>query len=148
MALTAGQIPVLANVPNSGTTIVQGTTVGTLGSDLNGVDAYTAGALGGRVYSVMASSNNTAVTNIFVYILRGTTVVPLGLCPVAASAGNITTVRNIDFLDGVNIAGLPLDNTGKRYVPLQGGDILKFVNLASLTTFKVFITCHGADYQV
>jgi len=148
MALTAGQIPVLANVPNSGTAIVQGTTVGTLGSDSNGVAAYTAGSLGGRVYSIMASSNSTALTNIFVYILRGSTVVPLGLCPVAISAGNVTGTRNVDFLDGVNIAGLPLDNTGKRYVPLQGGDVLKFVNLASLTTFKVFITCHGADYQV
>ena len=148
MALTAGQIPVLANVPNSGTAIVQGTTVGTLGSDSNGVAAYTAGSLGGRVYSIMASSNNTAVTNIFTYILRGSTVVPLGLSPVAISAGNVTATRNIDFLDGVNIAGLPLDNTGKRYIPLQGGDKLKFVNLASLTTFKVFVTCHGADYQV
>jgi len=148
MALTAGQIPVLANVPNSGTAIVQGTTVGTLGSDSNGVAAYTAGSLGGRVYSIMASSNSTAVTNIFTYILRGSTVVPLGLSPVAISAGNVTGTRNIDFLDGVNITGLPLDNTGKRYVPLQGGDVLKFVNLASLTTFKVFITCHGADYQV
>ena len=148
MALTAGQIPVLANVPNSGTAIVQGTTVGTLGSDSNGVEAYTAAALGGRVYSIMASSNNTAITNIFVYILRGATVVPLGLCPVAASAGNVTGTRNVDFLDGVNIAGLPLDNTGKRYVPLQAGDKLKFVNLLTLTTFKVFITCHGADYQV
>jgi hypothetical protein len=147
MALTAGQIPVLANVPNSGTAIVQGTTVGTLGSDANGVAAYTAGSLGGRVYSVMASSNSTALTNIFTYILRGSTVVPLGLTPVAIGAGNVTGTRNIDFLDGVNIAGLPLDNTGKRYIPLQGGDILKFVNLASLTTFKVFITCHGADYQ-
>jgi hypothetical protein len=148
MALTAGQIPVLANVPNSGTAIVQGTTVGTLGSDSNGVEAYTAGSLGGRVYSIMVSSNSTAITNIFTYILRGSTVVPLGLSPVAIGAGNVTATRNIDFLDGVNIAGLPLDNTGKRYVPLQGGDILKFVNLASLTTFKVFITCHGADYQV
>lgn len=148
MALTAGQVPVLANVPNSGTAIVQGTLLGTLGSDSNGVSSYTAGSLGGRVYSIMASSNSTALTNIFVYILRGSTVVPLGLCPVAIGAGNVTATRNVDFLDGVNIAGLPLDNTGKRYVPLQGGDVIKFSSLASLTTFKVFITCHGADYQV
>jgi hypothetical protein len=147
MALTAGQIPVLANVPNSGTAIVQGTGVGTLGADTNGVASYTAGSLGGRVYSIMASSNSTALTNIFVYILRGSTVVPLGLCPVAISAGNVTGTRNVDFLDGINIAGLPTDNTGKRYVPLQGNDVLKFSTLASLTTFKVFITCHGADYQ-
>jgi hypothetical protein len=148
MALTAGQIPVLANVPNSGTAIVQGTGLGALGADTNGVASYTAGAYGGRVYSILASSNSTSVTNIFVYILRGSTVVPLGLCPVAISAGNVTGTRNIDFLDGINIAGLPTDNTGKRFVPLQPNDVLKFSPLASLSTFKVFITCHGADYQL
>ena len=149
MALTAGQVPVLANVPNGGTTIVSGAVSGALGSNNNGFEGYIAGALGGRVYSVMGSSNSTAVTNIFTYIFRNnTTVVPLGLTPLAISAGNITGTRNIDFLDGVNIAGLPLDNTGKRYIPLQPNDVLKFSSLASLTTFRVFITCHGADYQV
>ena len=148
MALTAGQVPVLANVPNSGTTVVSGSVSGSLGSNNNSFTGYIAGASGGRVYSVMASSNSTAVTNIFTYILRDTLVVPLGLTPVAIGAGNVTGTRNIDFLDGVNITGLPLDNTGKRYIPLQPNDALKFSSLASLTTFRVFITCHGADYQV
>lgn len=147
MALTNGQIPILANVLNSGVAVLTGTTLGSLGSDTGGFPAYTAGTLGGRVYSVMGSSNSTAVTNIFTYILRGTTVIPLGLVPVAINAGNVTGTRNIDFLDGVNIAGLPIDNTGKRYIPLQPNDVLKFSPLASLTTFRVIISCHGADYQ-
>lgn len=147
MALTNGQIPILANVLNSGVAVLTGATASTVGVDTFGFPAYTAGTLGGRVYSVMASSTATA-SNIFTYILRGSTVVPLGLTPVAASAGNVTGTRNIDFLDGVNIAGLPLDNTGKRYIPMMPNDVLKFSALASLAAARVFVTCHGADYQV
>jgi hypothetical protein len=146
MALTNGQIPILANVLNSGVAILTGTTTSTVGVDTFGFPAYTAGTLGGRVYSVMASSTATA-SNIFTYILRDSTVVPLGLTPVAANAGNVTGTRNIDFLDGVNITGLPQDNTGKRYIPMMPNDVLKFSALASLAAARVFVTCHGADYQ-
>ena len=148
MGLTNGQIPILANVLNSGVAVLTGATTSTVGVDTFGFPAYTAGTLGGRVYSVMVSST-AAASNIFTYILRdGTTVVPLGLTPVAANAGNVTGTRNIDFLDGVNIAGLPLDNTGKRYIPMMPNDVLKFSALASLAAARVFVTCHGADYQV
>jgi hypothetical protein len=147
MGLTNGQIPILANVLNSGVAVLTGATASTVGVDTFGFPAYTAGTLGGRVYSVMASSTATA-SNIFAYILRGSTVVPLGLVPVAANAGNVTGTRNIDFLDGVNITGLPQDNTGKRYIPMMPNDVLKFSALATLAAARVFVTCHGADYQV
>ena len=148
MALTNGQIPILANVLNSGVAVLTGTTASSAGVDTFGFPAYTAGTLGGRVYSVMGSST-ALINNVFTYILRNNSiVVPLGLVPVAASAGNVTVTRNIDFLDGVNIAGLPLDNTGKRYIPMMPNDVLKFSALSTLAAAKIFITCHGADYQV
>ena len=148
MALTNGQIPILANVLNSGVAVLTGTTASSAGVDTFGFPAYTAGTLGGRVYSVMGSST-ALINNVFTYILRNNSiVVPLGLVPVAASAGNVTGTRNIDFLDGVNIAGLPLDNTGKRYIPMMPNDVLKFSALSTLAAAKIFITCHGADYQV
>ena len=149
MALTNGQIPVLANVPNSGVAVLSGTTIGTLGFDTNGVVAYTAGSLGGRVYSLMGYTTDTVTTNIWVYILRGVTVLPVGLVNIPLSAGNTNASRfNIDFLDGINILGLPLDNTGKRYIPLQGGDRLKVSTLANLTaTRAAWVVAHGADYQ-
>ena len=148
MALTNGQIPILANVLNSGVAVLTGATASTVGVDTFGFPAYTAGTLGGRVYSVMASSTAT-LNNVFTYILRNNSiVVPLGLTPVAANAGNVTGTRNIDFLDGVNITGLPQDNTGKRYIPMMPNDVLKFSALATLAAARVFVTCHGADYQV
>jgi hypothetical protein len=150
MALTAGQIPVLANVPNSGIAQLTGTTIGTLGSDTNGVAIYTAGALGGRVYSLtgVTSSTTAGGVNVYIYILKGGSVLPIGLVNIPLSSGNTAAVKfNVDFLDGVNILGLPLDNTGKRYIPLLGGDILKAATIANVTVGSAWLTAHGADYQ-
>jgi hypothetical protein len=148
MPLSNGQIPVLANVPNSGVGLLSGTTIGTMGSNTNGVTIYTAGSLGGRVYSLIANSTDTAISNVYIYILRGSTVVPIGLVPVAINSGNITGTRNNDMLDGINIVGMPLDTTGKRYIPLQGSDILRCSTLVSVTSTKaVWVTAFGADYQ-
>ena len=68
MALAAGQIPKVANVINSGVGVLTGTTIGTLGSNTNGVTIYTAGSAGGRVVSLMASTNDTVTINVFLYI--------------------------------------------------------------------------------
>ena len=149
MPLSNGQIPVLANVPNSGVAVLSGTTVGALGSNGSGTTIYTAGSLGGRVYSLMGFTNDTVTINVWVYILRGSTVIPVGLVNIPLSAGNTNAARfNTDFLDGINILGLPLDNTGKRYIPLQGSDVLRASTLANLTAARAaWIVAHGADYQ-
>jgi hypothetical protein len=148
MALTNGQIPVLANVPNSGVAVITGTTIGTLGSDTNGVVGYTAGSLGGRVYSLTAVTNSAVTVNTYVYILRGAQVVPVGLVNIPVSSGNTLAAKfNVDYLDGINITGLPLDNTGKRYIPLQGGDRLKFSTIINIASGSAWISAHGADYQ-
>lgn len=155
MALTAGQIPVLANVPNSDVAVLNsagtGQGAGLLGTDTNGVTGYTAGALGGRVYSVLASTS-ALVNSAFVYILRGTKVIPIGNVSIPATSGNTvgSTVKNVDFLDGVALAGLPVDNTGKRYIPLQGGDLLRFSVWTAIPTgaTRTYITSLGADYQL
>ena len=56
--------------------------------------------------------------------------------------------RGIDFLDGVNILGLPIDNTGKRYIPLMAGDVLKVGALANLSSGKTcWVQASGNDYQ-
>ena len=150
MSLSAGQIPKVANVPNGGVGLIQASanTV-TLGSNTNGATAYTAGTAGGRVMSLTAVTDDTVTVNVFVYIYRGSTVIPLGLVNVPLSSGNTNAARfNVDFLDGVNIVGLPIDNTGKRYIPLMPNDVLKVGALANLTAAKTcWVSAHGNDYQ-
>jgi hypothetical protein len=149
MALSAGQIPIVANVVKSGIGVLTGTTIGTLGSNTNGVTIYTAGASGGRVLSLMSSTDDTVTSNLFLYILRGATVVPIGMVNVPLSSGNTNAARfPVDFLNGTNLPGLPIDNTGRQYIPLIANDVLRATTLANLTAAKsVWVTAHCADYQ-
>jgi len=150
MSLSVGQIPKVANVPNGGVALIAASSnTVTLGTDTNGATAYTAGTAGGRVMSLTAVTDDTVTVNVFVYIYRGTTVIPLGLVNVPLSSGNTNAARfNVDFLDGINIVGLPIDNTGKRYIPLMPNDVLKVGALANLTAAKTcWVQASGNDYQ-
>ena len=150
MALAAGQIPKVANVPNGGVGVIAASSnTVTLGSNTNGATAYTAGTAGGRVMSLTAVTDDTVTVDVFVYIYRGSTVIPLGLVNVPLSSGNTNAARfNVDFLDGINIVGLPIDNTGKRYIPLMPNDVLKVGALANLTAAKTcWVQASGNDYQ-
>ena len=149
MSLTAGQIPKLANVLNGGVGVLTGTTIGTLGSNTNGVTIYTAGTSGGRVLSLIASTDDTVTINVFLYILRSSTVIPIGMVNIPLSSGNTNAARfPVDFLNGSNLPGLPIDNTGRQYIPLLANDVLKATSLANLSASKsAWINASGADYQ-
>jgi hypothetical protein len=150
MSLTAGQIPIVANVLNGGVAaIAASSNVVTLGSNTNGLAVYTAGTKGGRVMSLTAVTDDTVTINVFVYIYRGSTVIPIGLVNVPLSSGNTNAARyNVDFLNGTNIVGLPIDNTGRQYIPLLANDVLKVGSLAGLTSAKTcWVQASGNDYQ-
>jgi len=150
MALAAKNIPVVANVPNGGVALIAASSnTVTLGSNTNGASVYTAGSAGGRVMSLTAVTDDTVTVNVFVWILRSSTVIPIGLVNVPLSSGNTNAARfNVDFLDGINIVGLPIDNTGKRYIPLLAGDVLRVGALANLTAAKTcWVQASGNDYQ-
>ena len=149
MSLPNGSLVRVANVPNSGVAVLTGTTIGTLGSNTNGTTIYTAGAQGGRIVSLTASTSDTVTINVFLYILRSATVIPIGLVNIPLSSGNTNAARFIvDFLNGTNIPGLPIDNTGRQYIPLLASDVLRATTLANLTAAtSCWLTAHGMDYQ-
>ncbi len=149
MSLPAGSLVRVANQPAAGFAVLTGTTIGTLGSNTNGTTIETAGTYGTRIISLTATSNDTVARDVFVYILRGgSTVIPLGLVNVPLSSGNTNAARfAVDFLNGTNIPGLPLDNTGRQYIPLLGGDVLRATTLTALTGgASIFIQASGLDY--
>ena len=149
MALPNSAIIKVANVPNSGVAVLTGTTIGTLGSNTNGTTIYTAGAQGGRVVSLTASTNDTVTVNVFVYILRSATVIPVGLVNIPLSSGNTNAARFVvDFLNGTNIPGLPIDNTGRQYIPMMANDVLRATTLANLSGgTSAFLNANGMDYS-
>jgi hypothetical protein len=150
MALRNDAIVRVANELNSGIAVLNGTTIGTLGSNTNGVTIETAGTYGTRIISLIASTDDASLSpNVFLYILRGgSTVVPIGLVNVPISAGNTNAARFVtDFLNGTNIPGLPLDNTGRQYIPLVAGDVLRASTLANLTGGRsLYITAFAQDF--
>lgn len=150
MALNANQIPIYAITPRTDVGIISGTanTV-TLGSNTNAVSIFVGATAGSRIYTLMASTDDTVTVNVFLFIYTGTTVKPLGLVNIPLSTGNTSAARfNVDMLDPTVLLGLPIDNTGKRYIELAGGDTLKCGALANLTAAKkVWVTAMGADYQ-
>lgn len=148
MSLPNGSLVRVANVLNSGIAVLTGTTIGTLGSNNNGTTIYTAGANGGRVISLTGATNDTVTINVFLYILRGATVIPVGLVNIPLSSGNTNAARFVvDFLNGTNIPGLPIDNTGRQYIPLMPNDVLRASTLANLSGgTSLWLTAHGQDF--
>jgi len=149
MALRNDAIVRVANQLNGGLAVLAGTTIGTLGSNTNGVTIEAAGTYGTRIISLIASTDDTVTVNVFLYILRGgSTVVPIGLVNVPLSAGNTNAARFVtDFLNGTNIPGLTIDNTGRQYIPLAAGDVLRATTLANLTAGRsCWITSFAQDF--
>ncbi len=147
-----GQIPKYANVPNSGVgLIVASANTVTLGSNTNAATAYTAGANGGRVYSLVANTDDTAAVNVLLFIYNGSSVRPLGLVNVPLSSGNVAGVPVLNMLDPsstVGLKGLPVDSSGNRYIPLAANEVLKCGALANLTAAKTcYVHAIGSDYQ-
>ena len=149
MSLPSGSLVRVANQPSGGFAVLTGTTIGTLGSNTNGTTIETAGTYGTRVISLTGVTNDTVTVNVFLYILRGgSAVVPIGLVNIPVSSGNTFAARfAVDFLNGTNIPGLPLDNTGRQYIPLLAGDVLRATTLANLTaSTSCFIQAMALDY--
>jgi hypothetical protein len=148
MAVLARDKAVFYNTPNvdvgSGTAL----TAGTLGSNTNGVTCFTAGAYGAIVESLVISTDDTAAVNVFFYIYRGTTVIPLGIVNVPLRSGDLGTVANVDALagSGISLIGAIVNAQGKRIIVLEASDELKFAVLASMTAAKsIYVTASGFD---
>jgi hypothetical protein len=150
MSLTSIEKAKFTNKPNNGVGVLSAATAGALNADTNGVIIYTPFTYGGRVESLVISSNDTGAVNCLIYILNGATVKPLGIVNVPAASGNNASLPNIDALlgTGITLQGMPLDVTGKPYIPLMAGDVLKMSCLGNMTAAKVCVaTALGADYS-
>ena len=145
--MNPNQIPIYSITPKTGVGVLSAATAGALNSDSNGVAVFTASASGSRVYSLIASSNDTAAVNLFLYILSGATVRNIAQINVPINAGNIASTLAVDCLNPAVAVGLPIDNNGKRYIELAANDVLKVSTVANMTAGKVcVVSAQGGDY--
>jgi len=152
MSLAAVNLPKYCTVLNGGVAKL-GDGASTVGATALGVDGiaadakvcYTAGAYGGMVESLMASTNDTVTVNVFVYGLDGATVHPFGIVNVPLSSGNLGTAPNVDLING--LAGLPINSVYKKYIPLRANMTLKVAVLAAMTLNKIlWVKSTGVDF--
>lgn len=151
MALSANQIPVYAITPKTSSATLNAATAGALGANTNAQTVFTASASGSRVYSLIATTNDTAAVNLFIQIDKGgagTTIMPIAQVNVPISSGNIASTLAVDCLNAAVAVGMPIDNTGKRYIELAANDKLIVSTVANMTAAKqCYVTAMGADYQ-
>lgn len=147
--LAANQIPVYAITPKTSVADLNAATAGTLGANTNAVTAFTASASGSRVYSLIASTTDTAAVNLYLFIedSGGTVIKPIGQINVPLRSGDTASTLVVDCLDPSVTKGLPVDNTGKRYVELGASEKLRVATVANMTALKhCYVTAQGADY--
>lgn len=151
MSLPSGSLVRVANIPAAGfNSIDSGTGIGVLGSNTNGVSLFTAGSYGSRIITLIASSNDTATQTVFIYASGSAgAAIPIGSVVVTARAGDTGSIKNVDFLNGANIVGLPYDNTGRQYIPLDPDYVLKAsVSGSAVSSGKtIWLYAYALNYQ-
>lgn len=125
---------VTQNIANPGVTI--------LPADTTSFKAlHTAGANDDVIKSLMITSTDSAAMNVQLAINNGSSDFVIGTVAVPANSGTNGTAAAVDALASAVMPGLPLDQNGKRVLPLKGTYILKARVLVTVTTAKQVDLC-------
>ena len=102
------------------------------------VTLYTAAADDAVIKALAGVSDSTAAITLRlgIDVAGAGTVRQIATVIIPIAAGTNGTAPAIDLLNSLDLPFLPVDRTGKRILPLKGGDILKAAALATITTAK------------
>lgn len=115
-----------------------GTTITTL---------LTAGTNGSKVEVLNVSNTDTLGYVLNLYVNDGTTNHLIATVSIPASAGNNTATAPVNILASSNLASLPYDSNGNRYLYLKAGYKLNIGVTATITTGKfVDAVVVGGDF--
>lgn len=108
---------------------------------------YTAGANDAVVKCITVSSTDTTAVNLALYVNNLSADFLIGFVNVPITAGFTGAIAATDILASAMLPGLPLDQNGKRVLPLAAGYILKVAAKATITTAKqVDVTAVAEEY--
>lgn len=97
---------------------------------------YTVGANDAVMKSLTVTSTDTSNRAIQVILNDGVTSRVLGTVSVTALAGTDGTVAAVDLFSSTWLPGLPIDQNGKRYLPLAFGQVVKIAAVVAVTAAK------------
>lgn len=107
----------------------------------NFVTVLTAPADGLLVDTLQVSNDDTVARTIQFGINKGSGAIAIGQ-PIS-----VTNAAQFDFLDGVRIVGLPINNQGKRFIRLEAGEILVARAGATVAANQVRIFASGVQFE-
>lgn len=98
---------------------------------------YTAGADDAVVKALMVTSTDGTARNFKVIVNDGSTDRCIGTVNIPITAGTTGSIAAVDLLASALLPGLPLDQQGKRILPLQATFVLKLAPLVAVTAAAV-----------
>lgn len=108
--------------------------------------AFTAGANGSKIESMIVTSNDTSARDITINITRSATNYQLAQISIPITAGYLNTAPCVNILQHAQFPGLAYDANGNKYLLLKSGDTLTVNAPVSLTAAKAFtIFTSGGD---
>lgn len=104
---------------------------------------YTVATNDAVMKSLCITSTDSAARNVQVVLNDGSTSRVLGTVPVPALSGTDGTQPAVDAFSSSWLPGLPIDQNGKRYLPLASGQVVKVGAVVAVTAAKT-IDCIAA----
>lgn len=140
MAITPNSIVTPQSINMGGTTIVNA-------DSTNKKTLLTAGANGAVVRGIYATTDDTSLNNVSVWVNDGVTDFRIGTTRVAIASGTDGAANAVDLLNSTAIPALELDSSGNPVLYLKAGWILKASVLVAVTAAKTLtLVAQGKDF--
>lgn len=108
---------------------------------------FTAGANDSDLKCLTITSNDTSTVNMQIFYRTGGTDYLIGTVRAVTLTGTDGAANAVDLLNSTALPFLPVDDAGKRYIPVKNGDTIKVAPLAAVTSAKTAtIVALGYDY--
>ena len=107
---------------------------------------FTAGSEDSDLKSLVITSSDTATINFQLFYYDGSTAFLIGTVRAVTLVGTDGAVNSIDMLNSTALPFLPVDDAGKRYIPVKTGHSIKGGCKATMTANTATITAVGYDY--
>jgi hypothetical protein len=110
-------------------------------------DIFTAGANDSDVKALSICSDDTATVNMQLWYFDGATAFLIGTVRAVTLSGTDGAANAVDLLNSTALPFLPVDDAGKRYIPVKTGHKIQASCKATMTAAKtVWIVALGYDY--
>lgn len=109
-------------------------------------DLISAASNDSLVKSIIVRSTDTAAQVLHLLLHDGSAAYSFAAVSIPAAAGNDGTTASVDLLASNLLPGLPVDNVGKRYIPLKTGYKLQCTLDAINSTKHIIVVAFGEDF--